>query len=177
MKKFWRLFFDENGNFNVSDAEPTRDELKVMHGTIKKIKDDIEKFSFNTGVSNFMICVNNLHELKCNKRAILSDLVILISSYAPHVAEELWQKLGNQESVTFASFPEFNEEYLIESTFEYPVSFNGKLRFKMEFPIDTPKEEVEKQVLQSEAAQKWIEGKKIRKVIVVPRKIINIVVG
>jgi leucyl-tRNA synthetase len=177
MKKFWRLFFDENRNFNVSDEAPNRDELKVIHGTIKKIKDDIEKFSFNTGVSNFMICVNNLHELKCNKRAILSDLVILISSYAPHVAEELWQLLGNNESVTFAKFPEFNEEYLIESTFEYPVSFNGKLRFKMEFPLDTPKEEIEKQVLETETAQKWIEGKKVRKVIVVPSKIINIVVG
>ena len=177
MKKFWRLFFDESGNFNISDDEPNRDELKVMHGTIKKIKDDIEKFSFNTGVSNFMICVNNLHELKCNKRAILSDLVVLISSYAPHIAEELWQRLGSNESVTFASFPEFNEEYLVESTFEYPVSFNGKLRFKMEFPLDTPKEEIEKQVLGSETAQKWIEGKKIRKIIIVPKKIINIVVG
>jgi leucyl-tRNA synthetase len=177
MKKFWRLFFDEDGNFSVSDDKPNRDELKVIHGTIKKIKDDIEKFSFNTGVSNFMICVNKLHDLKCNKRAILSDLVVLISSYAPHIAEELWQGLGNTGSVAFASFPEYNEEYLMESTFEYPVSFNGKLRFKMEFPLDTPKEEIEKQVLHSEAAQKWIEGKKIRKVIVVPRKIINIVVG
>ncbi len=175
MKKFWRLFFDENGTFNVSDEEPNRDELKVMHGTIKKIKDDIEKFSFNTGVSNFMICVNNLHDLKCNKRVILSDLVILISSYAPHAAEELWHLLGNNESVTFAKFPAYNEEYLVESIFEYPVSFNGKLRFKMEFPLDTPKEEIEKQVLQSEAAQKWIEGKKIRKIIIVPKKIINIV--
>jgi len=177
IKKFWRLFFDVNGNFNVSDEEATRDELKVMHGTIKKIKDDIEKFSFNTGVSNFMICVNNLHELKCNKRDVLNDLVILISSYAPHIAEELWHKLGNNESVSFAQFPEFNEDYLIESAFEYPVSFNGKLRFKMEFPLDMPKEEIEKQVLQAEAAQKWIEGKKIRKIIVVPQKIINIVVG
>jgi leucyl-tRNA synthetase len=177
IKKFWRLFFDENGTFSISDEEPNRDELKVMHATIKKIKDDIEKFSFNTGVSNFMICVNNLHDLKCNKRTILSDLVILISSYAPHIAEELWHLLGNSESVTFAKFPEYNEEYLIESTFEYPVSFNGKLRFKIEFPIDTPKEEIEKQVLLAEAAQKWIEGKKIRKIIVVPKKIINIVVG
>jgi len=177
MKKFWRLFFDENGNFNVSDEEPNRDELKVMHGTIKKIREDIEKFSFNTGVSNFMICTNNLHDLKCNKRAILSDLVILISSYAPHVAEELWQLLGNKESVSFAKFPECNEEYLVESTFEYPVSFNGKLRFKMEFPLDAPKDEIQTQVLQSEPAQKWIEGKKIRKVIIVPKKIINIVVG
>jgi leucyl-tRNA synthetase len=177
IKKFWRLFFDENGTFSISDEEPNRDELKVMHATIKKIKDDIEKFSFNTGVSNFMICVNNLHDLKCNKRTILSDLVILISSYAPHIAEELWYLLGNSESVTFAKFPEYNEEYLIESTFEYPVSFNGKLRFKIEFPIDTPKEEIEKQVLLAEAAQKWIEGKKIRKIIVVPKKIINIVVG
>jgi leucyl-tRNA synthetase len=124
-----------------------------------------------------MICVNNLHDLKCNKKAVLNDLVILISSYAPHIAEELWRELGNSESVTFAKFPEFDEEYLIESTFEYPVSFNGKMRFKMEFPLDKPKEEIEKQVIQAEAAQKWIEGKKIRKIIVVPKKIINIVVG
>ncbi len=177
IKKFWKLFFDENGKFNVSDDEPTRDELKIIHGTIKKIKDDIEKFSFNTGVSNFMICVNNLHDLKCNKRVVLSDLVILISSYAPHIAEEFWNLLGNSESVSSANFPEFNEEYLVESTFEYPVSFNGKLRFKIEFPLDLPKDEIEKQVLQAETAQKWIEGKKIRKVIIVPRKIINIVVG
>ena len=177
IKKFWRLFFDENGNFNVSDETPSRDELKVIHATIKKIKDDIEKFSFNTGVSNFMICVNNLHDLKCNKRAVLSDLVILISSYAPHIAEEFWNLLGNSESVSSASFPKFNEEYLIESTFEYPVSFNGKLRFKMEFPLDMPKEEIEKQVLKAETAQKWLEGKRIRKIIIVPKKIINIVVG
>ncbi len=177
IKKFWRLFFDENGKFNVSDETPTRDELKVIHATIKKIKDDIEKFSFNTGVSNFMICVNNLHDLKCNKRAVLNDLVILISSYAPHIAEELWNLLGNSESVSSADFPEFNEEYLIESTFEYPVSFNGKLRFKMEFPLDMPKEEIEKQVLKAETAQKWLEGKRIRKIIIVPKKIINIVVG
>ena len=177
IKKFWRLFFDENGKFNVSDETPTRDELKVIHATIKKIKDDIEKFSFNTGVSNFMICVNNLHDLKCNKRAVLNDLVILISSYAPHIAEEFWNLLGNSESVSSANFPEFNEEYLVESTFEYPVSFNGKLRFKMEFPLDMPKEEIEKQVLKAETAQKWLEGKRIRKIIIVPKKIINIVVG
>ena len=177
IKKFWRLFFDENGKFNVSDETPTRDELKVIHATIKKIKDDIEKFSFNTGVSNFMICVNNLHDLKCNKRAVLNDLVILISSYAPHIAEEFWNLLGNSESVSSANFPEFNEEYLVESTFEYPVSFNGKLRFKMEFPLDMPKEEIEKQVLKAETAQKWLAGKRIRKIIIVPKKIINIVVG
>ena len=177
LKKFWKLFYDESGNFIVTDEEPTAEELKVIHGTIKKIQEDIEKFSFNTGVSNFMICVNNLHDLKCHKRAVLQDLVVLISPYAPHVAEELWRSLGGTDSVALAKFPEYDESYLIERTFEYPVSFNGKLRFRMEFPLDLPKEEIQKQVLEAEAAKKWIEGKQVRKVIVVPRKIINIVVG
>jgi leucyl-tRNA synthetase len=177
IKKLWRLFFDERKNFIVTDDEPTPEELKVIHQTIKKIKDDIEKFSFNTGVSNFMICVNRLHELKCHKRSVLRDLVVLISPYAPHIAEELWHKLGETESVAFAEFPKFDEKYLIENTFEYPVSFNGKLRFKLELPVDMTKQEIEKQVLEAKAAQKWIEGKQIKKVIVVPKKIVNVVVG
>lgn len=177
IRKLWRLFHDEQNNFSVSEEKPTAAELKVIHGTIKKVKEDIERFSFNTGVSNFMICVNELHDLKCNKREVLEDLVKIISPYAPHIAEELWQQLGHRESVTKAAFPEYNEAYLKESSFEYPVSFNGKMRFKMELPVDMSKEEIERTVMEAESAQKWIEGKTVRKVIVVPKKIINIVVG
>ncbi len=177
IRKLWRLFHDENNKFIVSDEEPAAAELKVMHGTIKKVKEDIERFSFNTGVSNFMICVNELNDLKCNKRAILEDLVKILAPYAPHISEELWHLLGHDESVAHAEFPEFNESYLRENTFEYPVSFNGKMRFKFELPVDMSPAEIEKAVLAAEASRKWLEGKKVRKVIVVPRKIINVVVA
>jgi leucyl-tRNA synthetase len=177
IRKLWRLFHDENNNFVVSDEKPTAAELKVIHGTIKKIRDDIERFSFNTGVSNFMICVNELHNLKCNKRDVLEDLVRILSPYAPHISEELWSALGHEGSVAEAAFPEYNEDYLKENTFAYPVSFNGKMRFKLELPVDMKKDEIEKTVLAEEAAQKWLEGKQVRKVIIVPNKIINIVVG
>ncbi len=177
IKKLWRLFFDEQRNFIVTDEAPGPEALKVIHQTIKKIKDDIEKFSFNTGVSNFMICVNKLHELNCHSRTVLHDLVILISPYAPHIAEELWHRLGETESVAFAEFPQFDEKYFTESTFEYPVSFNGKLRFKLVLPKDMPKAEIKKQVLEAKAAQKWIEGRHVKRVIVVPNKIVNVVVG
>ncbi len=175
MRKLWRLFHDENNNPRVNDSAPTTAELKVIHGTIKKIKDDIERFSFNTGVSSFMICVNELHELKCYKREVLELLVRIISPFAPHIAEELWHLLGHRGSVTHVSFPDYNKEYLIESTFEYPVSFNGKMRFKMEFPLDMPTKEIEKAALSSEQSERWIEGKRVQKVVVVPGKIINIV--
>ncbi len=177
IKKLWRLFHDKNNNFDVSNDEPSTAELKVIHKTIKKIKDDIERFSFNTGVSNFMICVNELNELKCNKRSILRNLVILISPYAPHIAEELWRLLGNKESVSFAAFPDYDEELLKENTFTYPVSFNGRVRFKLELPVDMQKDEIEKAVLETEQSQKWIEGKTIKRIIIVPKKIINIVVS
>jgi leucyl-tRNA synthetase len=176
IRKLWRLFHDDKNQFNVSEEAPTEAELKVIHHTIKKVKDDIERFSFNTGVSNFMICVNELHDLKCNKREVLELLVRIISPYAPHIAEELWRLLGNEGSVAHASFPVHNEEFLVEDTFEYPVSFNGKMRFKMEFPLDMPAKEIENEVLKTENARKWIEGKRLQKVIVVPGKIINIVV-
>ena len=177
IRKLWRLFHNENNQFKVSDEEPTRAELKVIHGTIKKVKDDIERFSFNTGVSNFMICVNELNELKCSKRAILQDLVVLISPYAPHIAEELWFLLGNIESVSEAGFPIFNPEYLIENSFSYPVSFNGKMRFLLNLPVDISVKEIEEQVIAAESTKRWIEGMRIRKIIVVPNKIINVVVG
>ncbi|MCF8367573.1 MAG: leucine--tRNA ligase [Bacteroidales bacterium] len=177
MKKLWRLFFDENGKFIVNEVEPNDKELKVLHQTIKKVKDDIERFSFNTTVSQYMICVNELSDLKCHKKQILEPLVILLSSYAPHVAEELWEKLGHKESITMTRFPEFVEDYVKENIFEYPVSFNGKMRFKLEMPVNATKEEVEQAALAHEKAQRWTEGVQIRKVIVVPNKIINIVVS
>jgi leucyl-tRNA synthetase len=176
IKKLWKLHFDADGNLNISDDEPTKDELKVLHKTIKKVADDIERFSFNTTVSSFMICVNELTDLKCNKRSVLADLSKLISPYAPHLAEELWAILGNTETITYQPFPEFKEEYVKENSYSYPVSFNGKMRFKIDLPVNMPKDEIEKAVLNAEEAQRWIEGKVIRKIIVVPNKIVNVVV-
>jgi leucyl-tRNA synthetase len=177
LKKYWRLYFDRDGKFLVTDDEPSNEELKVLHKTIKKVQQDIERFSFNTAVSSFMICVNELSELNCHKQSILSPLNTLLSPYAPHISEEVWQYLGHDESIAYAAWPEFKEEYIAENTFTYPVSFNGKLRFKLELPLDMPKGEIEKVVVEEEQAQKWTEGKTIRKIIVVPGKIINIVVG
>ena len=177
IKKFWRLFHNGENELELSDIEPTKNELKVLHKTIKKLQEDIERFSFNTGVSAFMICANELTDLKCNKRAILEPLTILIAPYAPHLAEELWQLLGHNESVVDVAYPEHNEEYLKESNFSYPVSFNGKMRFMIDLPIDMGKEDVEKAVLAAEEAQRWLEGKTIRKIIVVPKRIVNVVVG
>ncbi|MCX6183362.1 MAG: leucine--tRNA ligase [Bacteroidetes bacterium] len=176
IRKLWRLFHDASGNFAVSDEKPVKEEFKALHKIIKKVQEDIENFSFNTSVSSFMIAVNELGALKCNKREILSDLVILISPYAPFVAEELWEKLGNTASITFASFPVFKEEYLVESTFNYPISFNGKTRFFREFDLSLTKELVEKEVIGMEDTQRYLEGKTPKKVIVVTGKIVNIVV-
>lgn len=177
IKKFWRLYHNGQNEFEISEDKATAAELKVLHKTIGKIISDIERFSFNTGVSAFMICVNELTDLKCNKRAIIEPLCVLIAPYAPHMAEELWSLLGHDTSVTLAQYPEFNEEYVKENSFAYPVSFNGKMRFKIELPVDMSKEDVEKAVREAEESQKWIEGKSIRKVIVVPKRIVNVVVG
>ena len=177
IRKFWKLFHDFDNNFSVSSDTATAEELKVLHRTIKKVQEDIQRFSFNTAVSAFMICVNDLTDLKCNKRAILEPLVILISSYAPHIAEELWKMLGHSETITFATFPEFNEAYLVENTCTYAVSFNGKLRFTMNLPADMTSAEVEKTVLASPDSQRYLENKTPKKVIVVPKKIVNIVLG
>ena len=177
LKKLWKLYFDENDNLIVTSNKATNAELKVLHKTIKKIQHDIEQFSFNTGVSAFMICINELSDLKCHNHEILEQLSILLSPYAPHIAEELWHVLGNNETVTYADFPKWEEKYLKENTFTYPVSFNGKTRFKLELPADMSKDDIEKAALEAKEAQKWIEGKTIRKVIVVPQRIINIVVG
>ncbi len=184
IRKLWRLYHQgqksESQNskeegFFISEEKPTKDELKVLHKTIKKITEDIEKFSFNTSVSNFMICVNELTDLKCNKREILEPLAIVIAPYAPHIAEELWNKLGHNESITYAAFPLCNESYLVESSFNYPVSFNGKTRFFQEYDLALTKEQIEKEVLALEQTQKYLEGKTPKKVIVVHNKIVNIV--
>jgi leucyl-tRNA synthetase len=176
IRKFWRLYHDHENNFRLSDEAPVPEELRVLHKTIKKIQEDIERLSLNTAVSTFMICVNELGELKCNKRIILEPLLILLSPYAPHVCEELWQQCGHEESISNAAFPAFNEDYLTLSTFTYPVSFNGKMRFTMELPVDMPFAEIEKAVLTAEESAKWLEGKTMRKIIIVPKKIINIVI-
>jgi leucyl-tRNA synthetase len=175
LRRFWRLFHNAENVFTVSDGEADKTSLKTLHKTIKKIQDDLERFSFNTGVSNFMIATNEFTDQKCNNRAVLREMVILLSSYAPHIAEELWEKLGEKGSVTYAPFPKFNPEYLVESSFEYPVSFNGKMRFKLELSLTLTPAEVEKEIMAHENTTKYLEGKAPKKVIVVPGKIVNIV--
>jgi leucyl-tRNA synthetase len=159
-----------------ADDAPTPQELKTLHKTIKKVTADIENFSFNTAVSAFMICINELQEQKCNKRQILEPFIILLAPFAPHIAEELWQALGHTESITGAPYPIADEQYLIETNFTYPVTFNGKTRFTLELPVDMDVKTIEATVLATESAQKWTEGKAPKKVIIVPKKIINIVI-
>ena len=174
LKKFYNLYFDGD-TFSVSEEEPTKEELKILHTLIKKVIYDIENFSFNTSVSQFMIAVNELQKLKCNKKAILEPLAVLISPYAPHVCEELWSLLGNAESIDFAPFPVLNEAYLVEDEIEYPVSFNGKMRFKLSLSAELSKEEIEEIVMKDEKVIQQLDGAKPKKIIVVPKKIINIV--
>ena len=177
LRKFWRLFnIDENGNAQISNDVPSKDALKTLHRTIKKVIDDLERYSFNTNVSNFMICVNELTDLKCNNKAILEELVVLVSSYAPHICEELWVKLGNEAgTLSYAKFPEFNEANLVEANVKYPVSFNGKMRFTIELPTAMNPKEVEAAVMAYEQTQKYLEGNTPKKVIIVPGKIVNMV--
>jgi leucyl-tRNA synthetase len=175
LRRFWNLFHDSNGNFVVTDDEPTREELKVLNKTLKKIEEDIERYSFNTSVSEFMICCNDLSSWKTNKRSILEPLVIALSPFAPHFAEELWEKLGNKESILNASYQKYDDKYLTENSFEYPISINGKVRAKMNFALDMPKEDIEKLVLASEVVQKWSEGKAPKKIIIVQGRIVNVV--
>ena len=174
--KLWRLFHNGQGEFEVSDAAPSKDELKSLHKTIKKAEEDIERYSFNTSVSTFMICVNELSALKCNNRAVLEDLLVVISPYAPHITEELWSLLGHETSIVDAPYPEFKEEYLKESDIEYPVMINGKMRTKLQLSADMNKAEIEAAALADETVQKWLEGKPPKKIIVVPKKIVNLVV-
>ncbi len=176
LRKFWNLFHDELGNLVIEDAKPSADELKITHQTIKKVGDDIERLSLNTCVSSLMICVNELTALKCRKKAVLRELVVVIAPFAPHLAEELWQLLGHQQSVSLEKFPEYNEEYLKEDSYEYPVSVNGKMRAKMTFAVGLPPKEIEQKVLEAEAIKKWVGDKTPKKVIVVPGKIVNVVV-
>ena len=175
LNRFWRLFF-ENEQFKVSDEKPEEEELKSLHKTLQKVTEDIESFSFNTAISALMVCVNDLTKIKCNKKAILEPLVIALSPFAPHIAEELWAKLGHESSVVAdVQFPEYNEEYIKEDVFEYPVAINGKTRTKIKFAVDAPKEEIEREVLGAEALSKWLEGTTPKRVIVVPNRMINIV--
>jgi leucyl-tRNA synthetase len=174
LKKLWRLYFDETGLI-VNHDQPTKDNLKTLHKTIKKVSEDIEGFSFNTSVSQFMICVNELSTQNCHSRAILEPLAILISPYAPHIAEELWSQLGNSGSISTVAFPTLDEKHLVESSKEYPVSFNGKMRFTIELPLDLSKEQIQEIVLKDERTQKQLDGKTPNKIIIVPGKIINFV--
>ncbi|CAN5278881.1 hypothetical protein BH23BAC2_BH23BAC2_15250 [soil metagenome] len=179
LKKLWKLYHTgPEGSFHVNNSPPSEGQgeaFKSLHKTIKKVTEDIENFSFNTSVSTFMICVNELTAQKCNSREILEPLVILIAPYAPHIAEELWEKLGQQESVTYAPYPVFEEKYLVENTKQYPVSFNGKMRFTMELPLDLDAAGIEKAVMEDERTQRQMEGRTPKKVIIVPGKIVNIV--
>ena len=174
LKKLWRLYFDDNGSVIVND-EPSAEMYKSLHKTIKKVTEDIENFSFNTSVSQFMICVNELQQLKCNHRAILEPLAILVSPYAPHIAEELWSGLGHEGSISTVAFPKFEEKYLVESEKEYPVSFNGKMRFTIKLPLDLTAAQIEEIVMADERTQAQLQGRTPNKVIIVPGKIINLV--
>lgn len=174
LKKLWRLYLDDNGP-KFTAAAPTKDNLKTLHKTIKKVAEDIENFSFNTSVSTFMICVNELSAQKCTSKEILEALAILVSPYAPHIAEELWEQLGHTTSISTAPFPKFDASHLVESSKEYPISFNGKMRFKLELPLDLTKEEIEATVMAHEKTIEQLQGREPKKVIVVPGKIINIV--
>lgn len=176
LRKFWRLF-QVGEDFNVSDEAPSKEELKVLHKTVKKVEYDIKNFSFNTSIPAFMICTNELTALKCNKRAILEPLVIAIAPFAPHMAEELWSLLGHTQSITKESFPKWEERFLVEDAFEYPVSFNGKVRFKLSMPLTATNADIEVAVKAAPESTKWLEGKEIKKMIIVPKKIVNIVIG
>ena len=180
LKKLWKLYHSsleggQEGVFYVSEESPSKDALKTLHKTIKKVEEDIENFSFNTSVSTFMIACNELTAQKCTSKDILEPLLVLISPYAPHIAEELWSKLGHSKSISTASFPKFDESHLVESTKNYPISFNGKMRFTLELSLDLSKEEIEAAVMSHDKTKEQLQGRVPKKVIVVPGKIVNIV--
>jgi leucyl-tRNA synthetase len=175
LKKLWRLYNDDNKGWVVTNNEPSKDSLKSLHKTIKKVNEDIENFSFNTSVSQFMICVNELTAQNCHERAILEPLAVLISPYAPHIAEELWGQLGHFESISIVDFPVLDEKYLVESSKEYPVSFNGKMRFTIELSLDLSVAEIQEIIMKDERTIKQLEGRTPNKVIIVPGKVINLV--
>ena len=176
LRKFWSLFHDKQDNFAISNDKATKEEMKVLHGLLKKIEEDVERLSLNTSVSNFMIAVNELQALKCNKKEVLEPMTIALAPYAPHLAEELWHALGNKDTVCDATFPAFDESYLVEDTIEYPIMVNGKMRAKLQLGAGLSSKEIEEQALAHENVQKWTEGKTPKKVIVVPKKIVNVVV-
>ena len=173
--KFWRLFFRDQ-QWSISSQKPSPEELKILHRTIKKVSEDIDNMSFNTSVSAFMVCVNELSSLKCNNRQILEPLLVIMAPFAPHITEELWEKLGNTNSIHSADWPKYSEEFIKENTFKYPVSINGKTRTQIEYPVDANKSDIEQSVLENEVVKKWLEGKTPKKVIVVPNRIVNVVV-
>ena len=173
LKKFWGLFYDRQGNWQATDAEPTADDMKSLHKLIKKVSQDIEQFSYNTSISAFMIAVSELQ--KCHSKQVLKDLVVLIAPFAPHIAEELWEALGCEGSVCDAQWPAFDEKFLVESTATLGVAFNGKRRFEAQFPADADNATIEKAILADERTQKYLEGWQVNKVIIVPKRMINIV--
>jgi leucyl-tRNA synthetase len=173
LRRLWSKFYSRDGVLLINDEKATPAELKTLHKTIKKVSEDIENFSFNTSVAAFMICLNELGD--CSKREILEHLTVLIAPFAPHIAEELWHTLGHITTVCDAAYPEFKAEYLVENSFEYPVMINGKLRFKQEYALDLSQDDIIKHIVTTEGAQKWLEGKQPKKIIVVKGKIINIV--
>jgi leucyl-tRNA synthetase len=175
LKKFWNLYFEKGTDNLVADEEAKPENLKTVHKLIKKITEDIEKFSYNTSISAFMIAVNELGQQKCHNHALLQDIIVLIAPFAPHIAEELWHTLGNEGSVCDAQWPVYDEKYLMESEVNLTISFNGKARFQMSFPADADNETIQKTVLADERSIKYIEGKDILKIIVVPKRIVNIV--
>lgn len=176
LRKLWGMFYDKNDNYIVTDEEPTKEELKALHKLLKKTTEDIPAFSYNTTVSAFMICLNELTALKCNKKAVLENIIVVLSPFAPHICEELWEVLGHTTTICDANWPEFNEEYLKEDTIKYTISFNGKARFTLEFAADATNADIEATVLANENSQKYIDGKPIKKVIIVPKKIVNVVI-
>ena len=176
LRRLWALFYDVNGDFLVTDDKPRAEEYKVLHKTIQKVEYDIDNLSFNTSVSEFMICVNELTKLKCHKKEILEKLLVVLSPFAPHISEELWQAIGNEKSVIYAPYPEFKASYLKEDAYEYPIMVNGKMRTKIKFPLDKNPKEIEAEALENDIVKKWLDGNSPKKVIVVPKKIVNIVV-
>ena len=176
LRKLWGLFYNAQGDLIACEEKPKAEEYKVLHKTIKKVEQDIENLSFNTSVSEFMICVNSLNQLKCHKKDILEQLLIVLSPFAPHISEELWNALGHQDSIIYAAYPDFDESYLKEDEYEYPIMVNGKMRTKIKFSLEMNPKEIEAEVLQDEVVQKWLDGKSPKKMIVVPKKIVNVVV-
>ena len=176
LKKLWRLFFDDQKGLIITTDAPTNAELKILHKTIKKIEEDTERFSYNTAVSAFMVCVNELMDLKCHKREILEPLINLLTPYAPHISEELWHVLGNRNTILDAPFPKLEEKYLVETAKEYPISINGKLRTQLVMDLNADQKQVEEIVLQNPVVQKWLEGRSPKKIIYVKGKMVNVVI-